>query len=297
MRFWKYDPIVNRPALQWPGGAHVAVVFVIAFETWELWREKDTGYSGGPGILPPPSTRDVPDYVNYTWREYGLRVGIWRLMDLFDKYGIKPSVCMGARAAEEYPQVLDAMKQRGWDLYGHSYEQDDILTNYALDREAERRVIKLSLDTFERLVGKPAEGWISPSMRSTRNTVPILAELGVKWFHDYVNDDQPYLLDAGEGLTMVALPYDLDVNDNVMIMRQNATPSEYARCAKDGFDVLYEEGRTNGRMMNLGMHPHVLGRPHRIRALERVIQHMRGRPNVWFAQAGEVARWYQDNVR
>ena len=132
-------------------------------------------------------------------------------------------------------------------------------------------------------------------MRSTPNTVPLLAELGVKWFHDYVNDDQPYFLDAGEGRKMVALPYNLDINDNVLIMRQNATPTEYLQCAKDEFDTLYEEGRTNGRMMNLGMHPHVMGRPHRIRSLERLIEYLRGHENVWFTQAGEVARWFESN--
>src|SRR3989304_2833866 len=101
MRFWKNEPIVSRPMLKWPRDANVALGIVLAFETWELYREQDKGYTGGPGILPVPLTPGCPDYVNYTWREYGLRVGVWRLMDLFHKYDIKPSVCMGAKAAEE----------------------------------------------------------------------------------------------------------------------------------------------------------------------------------------------------
>ena len=293
MKFWKYEPIVSRPPLRWPNEARVAVVIVVAFETWELVRDRDTGYSGGPGILPVSVTPGMPDYVNYTWREYGHRVGIWRLMDLFDRYGIRPSVALGVKAGQEYPEILQAMLQRDWELYAHSYEQDDLLTNYARDPAAEREVLKLTLDTFEQLVGKPSEGWISPSMRSTSNTVPILAELGVQWFHDYLNDDQPYLLDAGGGRTLVAVPWGLELNDNVLCMRQNATPEEYVQCAKAEFDVLYEEGALNGRIMNLGVHPHVLGRPHRVRSLERVIRYIRGHEKVWFAQAGEVARWFQ----
>ncbi len=293
VQFWNHEPIVNRARLQWPNQANVAVVLVVAFEAWELQRDKDTGYSGGPGILPVPVSPGVPDYVNYTWREYGHRVGVWRLMEMFERYGLRPSVCLGGRAAEKYPQLLEAMLERKWEMYAHSYEQDDLLTNYAHDPAAERELIQRSLDMFERLVGKRSEGWISPSMRSTANTVPILAELGVKWFNEYLNDDQPYLLTTDQGKTMISIPWNLDTNDNILCMRQNATPDEYFNCLKAEFDVLYAEGRHTGRIMSICAHPHVLGRPHRIRSLERVIEYIKGHENVWFAQLGEVARWYE----
>jgi peptidoglycan/xylan/chitin deacetylase (PgdA/CDA1 family) len=169
------------------------------------------------------------------------------------------------------------------------------LTNYQFDLEAERRVIRETLDVYKRVVGKPAKGWLSSSLRCNLTTVDILAEEGLIFFTDYMNDDQPYMLNTKSGKPMVAIPYITEINDFTLFMRQGMDVDRAVTVMKEQFNELYREGATSGRLMNVGIHPHVTGQPFRIRALREFIRYANSYPDVWWATREEIAEWYLKN--
>ena len=264
-------------------------------EYWDLTRETDGPYyAGGPAILPDPLPGNVPDYPNYTWREYGQRVGIWRLIDIFDRASVPASCTMNAKMGLERRAVIDAANERGWELVAHNYVQTDLLTNYFEDPEGERKIILDTLRVFEEVVGRPARGWLSSSLRCNASTVESIAAEGLIYTTDFMNDDQPYLMQTDSG-PIVSVPYSNEVNDFTIYLRRGMTNDQAFAVLKDQFDELYREGGDSGRLMNVGIHPHVWGQPFRVRALREFIDYAKGFEGVWFAKREEIAEWYLEN--
>jgi peptidoglycan/xylan/chitin deacetylase (PgdA/CDA1 family) len=172
--------------------------------------------------------------------------------------------------------------------------QDELLTDYMFDEAAERAVIRRTLDIYREAVGKPAKGWLSSSLRSTLNTIDILAEEGLIFVTDLLNDDQPYLVKTRSGRSMVSIPYTSEVND-FSFLRQGLTVETGFAMFKEQFDWLYAESATSGRHMSLGLHPHVIGQPFRIRALRDFVRYAKQFEGVWFATREEIAEWYLEN--
>src|SRR5262245_62138204 len=140
---YDYIPITQRPPLRWPDGNHVALIVTINLETWDLTKDTERShYAGGPPILPDPLPGNVPDFPNYTWREYGQRVGLWRIVELLDELGVKASCTINGATAERRKAMVDAAVERGWEVIAHNYEQGELLTDYAHDPAAERRIIQ-----------------------------------------------------------------------------------------------------------------------------------------------------------
>lgn len=292
---YDYVPLPHRQPLKWPNGARVALILTFNLETWDLTKDTDKPYyAGGPAILPDILPGNVPDFPNYSWREYGQRVGIWRLLDLFDKLGVKASCTTNAVTFERRQAMTDAVLERGWELLAHNWEQGELLTGFADDPQAERDIILRSLAQYEKYTGRAAKGWLSSSLRGTMNTAGILAEAGCTFYCDIMNDDQPYLLRTANG-PIVSTPYSNEINDFTFITRKNFTTDQFAQALIEELDVLYEEGATSGRIMNVGLHPHVSGRAHRIRALREFIEHAKSLPGIWWATREEIADWYLEN--
>ena len=188
---YDYVPLPKRAPLRWPNGARLALIVTINLEYWDLLKESDEPYyAGGPPVIPDPMPGNVPDFPNFSWREYGQRVGVWRMMDTFDAAGVPASCTMNAKMGLERREVIDAVNERGWELVAHNYEQGDLLTNYQFDREAEAKLIRDALKVYEETVGRPARGWLSSSLRSTTQTADILVEEGLSFICDYMNDEQ-----------------------------------------------------------------------------------------------------------
>ncbi len=268
---YDFVPLPERRPLKWPNGARVALIVTINFEYWDLVKDTDRPYyAGGPPVLPDPLPGNVADFHNYSWREYGQRVGVWRLIDAFDKAGAPASCTMNAKMGLERRAVVQAAIDRGWELVAHNYEQGDLLTNYHKDRAAEQTLIRETLRVYKDVVGKKAKGWLSSSLRGTPNTPDILAEEGLIFFCDYMNDDQPYLIETPSG-PIVATPYTVEINDFTLFHRRGMTTDAVSATFKEQFDVLYAEGAKSGRLMNIGLHPHVAGHPYRIRALREFL--------------------------
>ena len=294
---YNFSPISQRGPLRWPNGANVALIVTLNLEHWDMVKDTDWPYyAGGPAILPDTLAGNVADFPNYCWREYGQRVGIWRLFDIFDELALPASCTINAKTALERAPIVEATMQRGWEILAHNYEQGELLTDYAQDIEKERDVITRTLDIYQQTIGRPAKGWLSSSLRGTVNTCSILAEKGLLFYCDLMNDDQPYLIETEHG-PIVSTPYSNEINDYTLLTRRGHSSQEFAEILIEELAVLREEATVqgSGRMMNVGLHPHVSGRAYRKRAVREFLQYAKSQTDVWFATREEIATWYLQN--
>ena len=294
---YPFSAIAHRGPLKWPEGKHVALILTLNLETWDMVKDTTKPYyAGGPPILPDILPGNVADFPNFTWREYGQRVGIWRLFDAFDKAKVPASCTINAKTALIRSEIARAPAERGWEVLAHNYEQGELLTEYAGDPEKERAVIESTLKVYQEFYGKPAKGWLSSSLRGTVNTPGILKEHGLLFYCDLMNDDQPYMIETPKG-PLVSVPYSNEINDFTLLTRRNHTTDGFRDILKEELSVLYAEAKESGsgRMMNVGLHPHVSGRAHAVRAVREFLEFAKTLPGVWFAKREEVAAWYTDN--
>ncbi len=292
---YDYVPLPHRAPLRWPNGARVALIITFNLETWDLTKDTDQPYyAGGPALLPNALAGRIPDYPNYSWREYGQRVGVWRMFDLFDEMGAKAGCTVNAVTFERRRAMADACLERGWELIAHNYEQGELLTDFHDNIEAERDIIRRSVEMYERHVGRRPKVWLSSSLRGTLNTPTILVEEGFAAYCDIMNDDQPYIIRTDAG-PIVATPYSNVINDFTILTRNARTTDEYRDILIEELSVLHREGEHTARMMNVGLHPHVSGRAHIIRALREFIAYAQGLDGIWWATREEIAEFYRAN--
>ena len=291
---YPFSAVPKRGPLKWPNGKKVALICTFNLETWDMVKDTDKAYyAGGPPILPDVLPGNVADFPNFTWREYGQRVGIWRLFDAFDKAKVPASCTINAKTALIRPDIANAPKERGWEVVAHNYEQGELLTDFAKDPKKEREIIEATLKVYKEFYGKPAKGWLSSSLRGTVNTPGILKEHGLIFYCDIMNDDQPYLLETDHG-PIVSTPYTNEINDFTILTRRGHNTDEFRDILKEELSTLLSEAEEQGtgRMMNVGLHPHVAGRAYRIRAVKEFLEFAKSQPGVWFATREEIAAWY-----
>lgn len=273
-----YSPIVTRPPLRWPDGNRIAVYVVPNVEFYDY--------------LPPPSPhRDPwprmphPDVLGYGIRDYGNRVGLWRLFELLDHHGIRGTASLNLAVFDHFPEILEACEKRRWDYMGHGVYNTRYL--YGLPEDQERAIITDCVDSLRRHTGKHLAGWLSPALTFTVNTPDLVAEAGITYYCDWLHDDQPFPMRTRSG-RLISLPYSMDVNDTVL-HRQGHEADEFCRMIKDQFDTLYREG---GRVLCIAVHPYVIGQPHRLRHLDEALRHIRAHDRVWMTTGREIAEWY-----
>lgn len=292
---YEYSAIPDRAPLRWPNDARIAVIFTINIEHWDMTHDSDVPlYAGGPSAVPYELPGTVPDYANFSWREYGQRVGIWRLIDVFDKAGVPTTCTINGRTALDRARIVDAVNERGWEILAHNFVQTQMLNEFSGDPDGERDVIKRTLDAYAKVIGRPAKGWLSSSMRSTDETPHILKELGLDFIACYLNDDQPYPLQTRHG-PLLAIPYSNDLNDYRMFSRCGMSTEGALGMMREGFDQMYLEGAESGRILNVGMHPHVMGQAWAIRAIREFVDHVKNTDGVWLPKREEIADWYAEN--
>ncbi len=294
---YPFSGIAQRGPLKWPDNKKVALILTLNLEHWDMTKDTDEAYyAGGPPILPDVLPGRIPDFPNFTWREYGQRVGIWRLFDTFVKAGVPASCTINAKTALERPEIARFPDEHGWEVLAHNYEQGELLTGFGGDIKKEREVVEATLKVYEEFYGRKAKGWLSSSLRGTPNTPEILAEHGCIFYCDIMNDDQPYLLETDAG-PIVSTPYTNEINDFTILTRRGHTTDEMRDILIEELSVLHKEASESGsgRMMNVGLHPHVTGRAYRIRAVQEFLEFAKGLEGVWFAKREEVAEWYLNN--
>jgi peptidoglycan/xylan/chitin deacetylase (PgdA/CDA1 family) len=292
---YDYIPLPDRPPLRWPGGQRVALMITLNLETWDLVKDSDRPYyAGGPSILPDILPGNVPDFPNYSWREYGQRVGIWRLFETFDALGVTPACTVNAATCLRRRPMIEAAMHRGCEVLAHNYEQGELLSDYANDPAKEREVVLKTLDVYEQTLGRKARGWLSSSLRGTLQTADILAEYGCSFYCDLMNDDQPYLLRTPNG-PIVSVPYSNEINDFTLVVRRGHSTDEMRDILIEELSVLHQEGEKTARIMNVGLHPHVSGRAYRVRALREFVEFAQSLDGVWWATREEIAAHYLAN--
>lgn len=265
---YPYRAIVDAPKIEWPNGARVAV--------WVIPNVEHFHIEAGPG---------APDVRNYSRRDYGNRVGIWRIMDVLGKHGVRGSVMLNGEVGLHYPRIMKAMVDLDWELLGHGLTNSSMLTG--LSREAERKVIFETKDIIE-AHGLKMKGWLGPGLTETFNTPDLLREAGVEYVADWVNDDLPYRMNNG----LYSIPYSIELNDMPLFNNPSISIVDFERRIRDSFDVLYEEGAKNARVMAIALHPFLIGAAHRIRYLDRALQYIAGHDKVWFATGAEIVSAY-----
>jgi peptidoglycan/xylan/chitin deacetylase (PgdA/CDA1 family) len=237
----------------------------------------------------PNVSGKVPDVVAYSVRDYGARVGIWRIMELLSKSGIRATVALNSEVCDAYPQIIQEALGLKWEFMGHNQSNTRRLNN--IPPEEEPRVIHDTLARIERATGNRPVGWLGSGLQETWDTLDYLVAEGCRYVADWVNDDQPYRMDIkGEGL--VAIPYTQELNDLPAVVRDHRTPEEFGAMIRRQFDVLYREGASLGRVMAIALHPYISGVPHRIEPLRSALEYICNHQGVWLATGQEIVDHY-----
>jgi len=284
------------PQFEWPGGCRLAVNLVVNYEEGSerspLDGDTELDSASEPlAQVPPidPSKTVERPLISESVYEYGSRVAIWRLIELFERYEVKPSIFACALALERNPAVTQAFVERGYDMVGHGYRW---ISHYGLSESHERDQIRKAVASIERSTGQRIRGWFT-NQPQTVATRPILASEGFLFDSGAVNDDVPYFQVVAERPFLI-VPYSIDVNDFRFWRSDMNTASEFQEYCCDSFDVLYRESARTPRMMSVGLHARVIGRPGRIVGLERFLAHVREHPQVWVASRTDIARFWAE---
>jgi allantoinase len=228
----------------------------------------------------------LPDVPNWSWHEYGMRVGVWRFFDLFRRLGIRPTLSINARVCEDYQRVARAALEAGWEFMGHAYEQVPI---HLVDDQ--KAMIERSLGVIERFTGEKPVGWLGPGLTQTLDTPELLAAAGIRYIGDWVYDDEPTEIATANG-PLITLPYTVELNDIAMMLVQHHESGYFTTRCIDSFERLYAEGASRAKIMAIAIHPYISGQPHRIKYLEAVYDHIARHAGVIHWNGREILDWY-----
>lgn len=283
--FYDRVPIAARPPLRWPNGARVAVAIVVSVEYYELQPPADAVL---PANLPGGFGRGpYPDLRVYTQREYGNRVGVFRVIEALKARGVKATAAVDAYVARNYRPLVRRLAGAGFEIAGHGQTLTRVIHN-GMSEDEERAYIVSSLDDVASAFGKRPAGWHGPEYGESERTPHLLAEQGISYVLDWPNDEQPYSMRTDHG-TLVSIPMAIDCDDVVAHYHRKLTMARWQRSVIDALDQLERDGAASGRLFALNLHPWLIGHPFRIGFLEEVLDDMRARGGLWIAPAGEIA--------
>ena len=270
-----YTAIVDRPPLKLPNGKRMAVWFIANVEDWDISRPMPRT------VLPPPmGVPLLPDLPNWSWHEYGMRVGFWRISEAFQKYGV----------CENYPRIAEEALKLDWEFMGHGYLQGPM---HKHDDQQEQ--INRACEAIKKFSGKKVRGWESPGLTETFNTIDCLARAGIEYVADWVLDDQPIQISTTEG-PVLSVPYTVETNDITMMALQQHPSSEMFSRSKDQFDRLYIESEKSTRIMSVSLHMYLTGAPHRIKYLEEFIEYIQSHNECVIMTGEEILDWYNTTL-
>ncbi len=280
---YDWSPMVSRPVLRWPDNARVALSPFISLEHFEWNLPADA-------FMPPNTQRMYhPPSTPWSLRQYGLRVGIFNIMEVLDKYGLKATVAIDAVTAENYPVVVEECKKRGYEFVAHGLTAQRIISS-AMTEQQEREYIRTSLKAVEQATGSRPSGWFSMEYSESARTPELLADEGMRYVCDFPNDEQPYKMKSKNAYF---LPMLLELDDMYNVAAPRFLPvTEFCQMMKDSFDTLYADGAKNGRVLTMNLHPHLMGQPFRVKYLDIALGHMLKRGGVWNATGGQIIDWY-----
>ena len=286
--WYDYSPFPARPKLAWPGNARVGFFVLLHLEYWELIPDesshRDPRHVGEFGSF-------VPDYRTWTQREYGNRAGIFRVLDVLDRYQVRAGVAVNAVAAERYPYLVEQFRKRRYEFIAHGHSANRMITSKMGEAE-ERAEIAGCLDAIEKAAGVRPAGWLGQDYGESQRTPGLLAEAGIEYVLDWPNDDQPYVMKTAPA-PLVSLPNQPEWDDVQQVILRRIPLPRYADMVGEAFELLHQEG---GQVFNLSVHPWVMGVPHRIKYLDEALRRVERFGNVWQATPGEIAAHYRKTL-
>ncbi|MBK8764540.1 MAG: polysaccharide deacetylase family protein [Burkholderiaceae bacterium] len=274
-----YQPITRRPAYRWPGGAGLAVYLGFNIEHFAF------GEGLGAGIGP---ASPQPDVLNYSWREYGNRVGAWRCLELFDALGLPAAALINTALYDHCPELVAACVARGDELVGHGHSNAE--RQGVLDEAAERQLLRACRERMLAESGQAPGGWLSPWISESLATPDLLAETGYRYTLNWCHDDQPHPMRTRAG-PLWSVPYPQELNDIPMIVARQMDAKDFAQMIIDNADEMLEQARRQPLVMGIALHPYIVGQPYRLRHLRRALTHLaaaRDRAQVWFTTPGAI---------
>ncbi|MGH3319049.1 MAG: polysaccharide deacetylase family protein [Streptosporangiaceae bacterium] len=278
---YDYSPIVRRAPIEWPDGKRLAV--------WVGLNVEHFDYGTPSTSIQDVTAALVPDPLNHGWRDYGTRVGVWRIMDILDRHGVRASVLLNSAVCTEYPEIIEEGRRRGWVWLAHGRANSILQTGMEADEE--RAYLTEVVETIASHTRVRPKGWLGPALSETPRTLELLAELGVGYTCDWCADDQPFPMRVRGG-RMISVPYSIEVNDIPLCVSKSFTGPDLYQLLVDQFDVLYAESRQIARVMNIAIHPFAVGQAFRSRHLDRALAYIAGHDDVWLTTSDEIADWY-----
>ena len=275
-----YRPITRRPDHRWPGGAGLAVYLGFNIEHFAF------GEGLGAGIGP---ASPQPDVLNYSWREYGNRVGAWRCLELFDQLGLPTAALINTALYDHCPELVAAFVTRGDELIGHGHSNAE--RQGMLSEAAERALLARCRDRIREASGQTPAGWLSPWISESVLTPDLLTETGYSYTLNWCHDDQPMRMRTRDGKGLWAVPYPQELNDIPMIVARQLDAKDFAQMIIDQFDEMLDQARRQPLVMGIALHPYLVGQPYRLRHLRRALEHIaaaRDRAGVWFTTPGAI---------
>ncbi|MQF69185.1 polysaccharide deacetylase [SAR202 cluster bacterium AD-804-J14_MRT_500m] len=278
-----YSPIIDRPQIKWPNGARVALWIAPNVEHYEFEPEFD-------GSRDPWPRTPYPDVQQYSYRDYGNRIGFWRMLEVLDRYNIRCTVSLNLAVFEHFPEVGNAMIERNWDFMSHGIYNTRYLTT--LSESEEREFYKDNIETLKKHSGKQLKGMLGPAISGSDRTPDLMAEAGLIYHTDWMHDDQPVPIKVKSG-KLVSVPYSIELNDVPVFKDYDG--AYFSQICKDQFDTLYEEGAESGRVMCIALHPFLTGQPHKSKYLDQILDYIMSHAGVWQTTADEIAEYYIAN--
>lgn len=277
---FEYSAIIDRPPIKWPNGANIALWVAPNIEYFHLTAK----YAG---------SAHVPNVPAWAERDYGNRVAVFRMMEVFDRYGLRATVCLNSDICKYHPRIIEEGMKRKWEWMGHNTSNS--LRPAELPKDEQRAMIRDCLDTIAKSTGARPKGWLGPGLQESWDTLEILADEGIEYVCDWCNDDQPYEMTLEGGRRMLAVQYAHELNDLPVFVRQNRTPEEFRDMITRTFDVLYREAERSGsgRVMAIALHPYLTGLPHRIDALDRALAYICKHDKVWRTIGSEITQAFR----
>lgn len=272
-----YTASIDRPKLSLPDGAQLALWVAPNIEFFPL----DEKVFYGSGF--------VPDVLAWSNRDYGNRVGIFRIMDVLDRHGVRATVALNSDVCIHHGRIIEEAQKRDWELMAHNQSNSRPLNQIPEGKEWDE--INGALNQIEKTTGTRPRGWLSGGLIETWDTLDHLAAAGCDYVCDWVNDDQPYMVDVGDK-QLVSIPYSSETNDFGAFVRWGLSPADFDQQLRRQFDVLYREGETSGKVMAICLHPFLIGHPHRIGCLDSALEYICGHDGVWLATGSEIVDHY-----
>jgi allantoinase len=287
---YDWSPIVRRAPLTWPNNARVAFCVIVNLEHME-WTPPPDSYQP-PGLFSHYAMqRPMAEFWTVSHREYGHRIGVFRVLDVLEKHGIRPTVAMDAMTAATYPYLVRHCLDRGCEIIAHGVSVSRMITS-RMSKEDEQRYIRTSVDAITAATGKQPNGWHGPEYGESTLTPQLLAEAGLRYVCDWANDEQPYSMKIAGG-ELHALPIMVELDDIFALRDRKFRIDEYVQQLKDAIDVIHRDAAASGRLFVLNLHPWLIGQPFRIRFLADAIAHIARQPGVWSATGSEIIDWYR----